>query len=171
MALIACKECAHQVSDQAPNCPSCGAPLRKAVPHKQGTSGCAWLALIFIAIPFVGGMLGLFGRSDDTPAAPALTDAQCKQSLQCWGDRHSGAATGPCKRAVEAQAKWQWEWTDGALETKFPRFAWVDPSVGTLQYIGDKVKFQNGFGAWQHMEYRCVFDPSSRTATAVVTGR
>ena len=29
MALVRCPECGHQVSSQAPACPSCGYPLQK----------------------------------------------------------------------------------------------------------------------------------------------
>ena len=29
MSLIQCPECSHDVSDQAPTCPSCGYPLKK----------------------------------------------------------------------------------------------------------------------------------------------
>lgn len=169
MPLVKCKECAKEVSSTAAACPGCGAPIKPAKSAKK-TSGCAWIVLIFIAIPFLAGVFGLIGN-EDSSQAPALSETDCKARLQCWGDRHSGAALGPCTRAVEAQAKFQAEWTDGMLEQKFPRFAWVDPEGGSLQYVGDKVKFQNGFGAWQHMEYRCVFDPGTGQATAVATPR
>ena len=36
MALIACPECARQVSDKAPTCPGCGLPLQAA------TGGSRW---------------------------------------------------------------------------------------------------------------------------------
>ncbi|MBP5391236.1 MAG: zinc-ribbon domain-containing protein [Bacteroidales bacterium] len=32
MALITCKECGKQVSDQAASCPHCGAPVKAATP-------------------------------------------------------------------------------------------------------------------------------------------
>ena len=32
MALITCKECGKQVSDQAASCPHCGAPIKAATP-------------------------------------------------------------------------------------------------------------------------------------------
>jgi len=31
MAIIACKECGHQVSDKAASCPNCGAPIAVVV--------------------------------------------------------------------------------------------------------------------------------------------
>lgn len=165
MALISCKECGGQVSSTAAACPACGAPL-KAVKAPAKTSGCAWLALVFLAIPFLGGMLGLFGTRSEEAAAPRLSDAQCQADLQCWGDRQAGAAEGPCRRAVEALAQYQAEWTDGLLEPKFPRFAWADQARGDLRYLGNSVKFQNGFGAWQMVSYACDFSPSTRSASA-----
>ncbi|MBR5074164.1 MAG: zinc ribbon domain-containing protein [Bacteroidales bacterium] len=35
MALITCKECEKQVSDQAASCPHCGAPVKAATPAPQ----------------------------------------------------------------------------------------------------------------------------------------
>ena len=35
MALITCKECGKQVSDQAASCPHCGAPIKAAAPAQQ----------------------------------------------------------------------------------------------------------------------------------------
>ena len=28
-----------------------------------------------------------------------------------------------------------------------------------VTYVGDKIKFQNGFGAWQFATYACDYDP------------
>jgi hypothetical protein len=60
MAMINCAECQHQVSDKAPTCPSCGAPVaRMPVPPAAGapsspqqeakkTSKGSWVLLILI---------------------------------------------------------------------------------------------------------------------------
>jgi hypothetical protein len=50
---------------------------------------------------------------------------------------------------------------------KFDRAAWADKAKGTIIYTGDKVKFQNGFGAWQHMIYHCEFDPATKSIVDV----
>lgn len=170
MALVKCPECGGQVSDTAPACPHCGA-ARKV---KAKTSGCAWLALIFIVI-FFAGMFGLLpssskspGSTPDRPATPQVSEAECRKSLQCWGDRHHVNASVDCENAVEREAKFQAEWTDGMLETKFPRMLWADQSLGTLTYGGDKVKFQNGFGAWQTMTYLCTYSPDHKKVLQVI---
>ncbi len=38
------------------------------------------------------------------------------------------------------------------------RFRWLDQGAGALTYIGDKIQFQNGFGAWQNHIYECDYD-------------
>ena len=54
-------------------------------------------------------------------------------------------------------------WTDGWLEKKFSHYRWRDQEAGILTYIGDKIRFQNGFGAWQNHVYECdVTIPGSR---------
>lgn len=48
MALVACNECAHQVSTEAKTCPKCGAK----VPH---TKWWLWGPLAFIVVIFIWG--------------------------------------------------------------------------------------------------------------------
>lgn len=82
----------------------------------------------------------------------------CKQSIQCWGDKHLLAATISCQPWVEKLAKYDHQWIDGWTETKFSRFRWQNSIAKSVTYIGDKIKYQNGFGAWQHMIYECDYD-------------
>jgi len=86
-------------------------------------------------------------------------DADCKTDLQCWGDKHSIKASFACRPYVERLAKYQFEWTDGWLDTKFSHFRWKNKAKGQVTYVGDKIKFQNGFGAWQFATYTCDYDP------------
>ena len=46
-------------------------------------------------------------------------------------------------------------------------FRWKNEDRGILTYIGDKIRFQNGFGAWQDMIYECDYDPSTKSAMDV----
>lgn len=70
MALVRCPECGHQVSSQAPACPSCGYPLQKGAaspasqqnalqsPHVWGRVAVAlgawlvtpWIARLIVAL-------------------------------------------------------------------------------------------------------------------------
>jgi hypothetical protein len=86
-------------------------------------------------------------------------DADCRAELRCWAEKHHISATVACRPRVERLAQYQFEWTDGWAETKFSRFRWKDKAKGQLTYVGDKIKFQNGFGAWQFYTYLCDYDP------------
>lgn len=50
MALVKCKECAKEISSQAPSCPHCGA-FRFAPPKK--TSGCAIALAVLVGVPLL----------------------------------------------------------------------------------------------------------------------
>lgn len=85
-------------------------------------------------------------------------EERCKEDLQCLGDKESLAAAIKCDDYIERLAKYDFEWTDGILAPKFSHFKWKDKKEHVLTYIGDKVKFQNGFGAWQYFSYECDFN-------------
>ena len=86
----------------------------------------------------------------------------CRASLQCWGDKHSLSASVYCPDEIEGLGRYDHEWIDGWLGSKFSRFAWKDRTAGTVTYIGDQIKFQNGFGAWIQHTYQCDFDPVNK---------
>jgi hypothetical protein len=67
-------------------------------------------------------------------------------------------ATVRCRPWVERLAKNDFEWTDGRLEPKFSHYQWKDQKAGVVTYVGDKIKYQNGFGAWVHHIYECDLD-------------
>lgn len=91
----------------------------------------------------------------------------CKKNLQCWGDKFNASVGLYCDDFVVRLAKYSHEWTDGILEPKFSHFRWKDKSSGIITYIGDKVKFQNGYGAWSNMVYECDFDPTNNSVLDV----
>lgn len=93
--------------------------------------------------------------------------AKCRKDVVCWGDRNSLSAALACRPAVESMAKFQHEWTDGMLEPKFSHYRWKNADKGVVTYIGDKVKFQNGFGAWQHQTYLSDFDTQAKVVLDV----
>lgn len=175
MAMTTCRECGKEVSTEAKSCPHCGvaAPGKKPASVKDGLLGLAIMAAL------VGFGVYSCSDSDDDSAAKAAAaaqrDAACKTDLQCLGDRATITAAGPCKREIERYAKNSAQWTDGALEPKFSAFRWLDPKSEKLTLFGDKVQFQNGFGAWINMRYECDVDMSpdlpSVIAVRVAEGR
>jgi len=67
-----------------------------------------------------------------------------------------------CSIKIPKLAKYDYEWTDGFLEVKFPYYKKQVSSQGVLTVLGNKIKFQNGFGAWMRMEYWCDYDTVNR---------
>ena len=89
-----------------------------------------------------------------------FTASACQQDLQCWGNKHSIRATFVCKPYIEKLAKYDFEWTDGWLDSKFSHFRWKNRKEGAITFLGDKIKLQNGFGAWQSYVYECDYLPN-----------
>ena len=52
-------------------------------------------------------------------------------------NKHIVAAGIYCDGLVEKLAKYDHEWTDGMLETKFSHFRWLDEAKGVMTFIGD----------------------------------
>lgn len=105
------------------------------------------------------------------PAAQAVAkqqeDAACKESLDCFASEYQGRAGVDCRGPIEHLAKNNFEWTTGAFEARFPRARWLDQSAKTITYVGDTIKFQNGFGAWVIHTVECDYDPQAKTVLAV----
>ncbi len=108
-------------------------------------------------------------QAEDKAKAEAEAKAEeeaCRKEIECWGEKAHTVAAFACPHLVERLAKFDFEWTDGWTEPKFSHFRWRDIEAGTVTVIGDKIKMQNGFGAWSHMIYECDIDPVSKEALA-----
>lgn len=90
---------------------------------------------------------------------PVATKTQPKvcgnADLQCWGEQNNVQAMDLCQGAVERQAQYDVKWTDGFLTPMFNGFKWFDQKSHAVSFVGDHVKFQNGYGAWSNMIYSC----------------
>ncbi|HEK4030063.1 zinc ribbon domain-containing protein [Pseudomonas aeruginosa] len=157
MALKPCKSCKHQVDTSAKVCPSCGVSNPGVTAGQQMVGVLILAVIIGVAFTMCSG-----GKNDEaeTGGQTKVDDATCKKDLQCWGDKFNVSAGVYCKEPVTRLAKYTARWTDGMLEPKFSHFRWLDKSQGTITYIGDKIEFQNGFGAFQKHIYECDFDPA-----------
>ena len=94
-------------------------------------------------------------------------EARCNADLQCLGDKKSIEAKFKCVPYVERLAKNNFEWVDKWYEFKFSRFRWKDQKNLVITYIGDKIKYQNGFGAWVMSVYECDYNVSTQTVMDV----
>jgi hypothetical protein len=89
MALVKCPECTKEVSDKAPNCPHCGAPIKPAKKEaKQYGCGTLIVAVILVLI-FVNVI------SPDKPKAPTkpktAADVRTDKLAKCfsgWNGAH-----------------------------------------------------------------------------------
>ncbi|MDD0980700.1 hypothetical protein [Pseudomonas shahriarae] len=155
MALKPCKSCKHTVDTSAKTCPNCGV----ANPGVSTGSAIGGLIFLVIIIAIVVSMCsgGESDKADDKKTK--VDEAACRKDLQCAGDKYGIAASIYCKDPVSRLAKYTSRWTDGTFETKFSHFRWLNQEQGTLTFIGDKIEFQNGFGAFQRHTYECDFNP------------
>lgn len=103
----------------------------------------------------------------ETDTAQEISDAECRLTLECWGERHSLRAGILCDDHVANLARNNYEWTDGWLEPKFSHYRWKDRAAGEITYVGDKIRFQNGFGAWIIHTYECDLSGDGQTPLAV----
>ena len=88
---------------------------------------------------------------------------QNKFNPEWLSDKFGIAGGTKCKPLVESLAKHTYRWTDGWLDTKFPSYLVSnkgEPFVLTL--VGDKIEFQNGFGAWSKMKYYCKYNVKTK---------
>ena len=86
-----------------------------------------------------------------------LTPEQCRKDVVCWGLENIVDAIVNCNPEIEKQAKYSFKWTDSWLEQEYSRYSWGE-TKDVINYYGDTLKFQNGFGAWQNVIYVCQFD-------------
>lgn len=149
MALIKCKECGNDVSTKAEACPKCGAKVTTQ------NVGCGTVfGALFLGVIIIGVLGSVFNSSSDS--GTKAESANCSpDDLQCLGDKGSISAGVYCSDQVERLAKHSAKWMDGLLEPKFSHFRWRNREKGEITYIGDKVQFQNGFGAFTNMVYEC----------------
>ncbi|MEJ1933764.1 hypothetical protein WDZ92_26480, partial [Nostoc sp. NIES-2111] len=84
--------------------------------------------------------------------------AACEASEVCIVSTHESDARRQCKPAIEAYARFDYDWTDGfgGPETFFSSY--VDRSAGTIRFAGNQIKLQNGFGVWQQYRYECLYN-------------
>jgi hypothetical protein len=125
---------------------------------KKVNAAIGWLIIIAI------GAWWLWPEPGPTPeeaAAAAVSkaeeDAACRTELQCWGEKHILAASSRCRSHIERLARFDFEWTNSWIEPGLSRFRWQDKAAGSLFYMGDSIKLQNGFGAWIRHIYTRIY--------------
>lgn len=83
----------------------------------------------------------------------------CRKDLKCWARSDEASAIVYCKNMIERMAKYDHQWLDDSwLVSTFSHYRWKSQRDGSVTYIGDKLKLQNGFSAWSNYVYSCDFD-------------
>lgn len=81
-----------------------------------------------------------------------------KTDARWMASKYRPAISVICAPEVEKLAKYDFEWTGGWAEPKFPRYVSKVKKPYVLTITGDAVKFQNGFGAFRKTTYYCDYN-------------
>ena len=101
-----------------------------------------------------------------------------REAIRDWGADHQSAAKVRCDDHIEQRAQYDFEWTQGwggrifsqwiAHDPENPSYMFPPITESTiLVYSGDKIRFQNGFGAFRNYTYDCYYHPESETVIKV----
>ena len=129
---------------------------------KQALKGCLGCLGLILMIGFLGVsceyLMERFPVEEERPSDTAVEEEQPEPERQS----PLYLANLLCRRLVEDEAQYGFRWTDGLLGKKFEP---VDALGGeTVDFIGDEVELQNGFGAWQRHRYACTVWPGEGRA-------
>lgn len=96
-------------------------------------------------------------------AMAALWDwAACRNDASCEGDKYRIDVMQNCPDLIEREARYDIRWTNHLFQSRFlPLAQWHGKDghdKGLVDFEGDTVQLQNGFGAWQNYYYICTFD-------------
>jgi hypothetical protein len=91
----------------------------------------------------------------------------CGDDVQCYAEESEIEASAQCGKEIERLAKYQSKWLTGWTTPTFSRVKWKNQNARVITFVGDKIQFQNGFGAWQQYIYFCDFDIRSKQVTSV----
>jgi hypothetical protein len=94
MALVACKECGKEISDKAPACPHCGAPLTtwqstspvSALPPEVAKNGGAWKWIVGVPVGLFVLFIAYGMMLNSSPEGKAKADARGAIEL-CWKEQ------------------------------------------------------------------------------------
>ena len=172
---VFCTTCGQRITEEEAK------PPQKASIGKKVGIGCGAFFAILIVLGIIGAIIGGSTEPDDSNASnrvatatpqPASKDLACLEDVQCVSGRTDwlSAADVYCDGPIEDLAQYSAKWTDGFFENKFHSVRLMPPDYRTVTYVGDKVQFQNGFGAWMNMDYTCVFDPLNNQVIDVNVG-
>ena len=104
-----------------------------------------------------------------------FAEATCTGDIQCAASKHWVEAATTCQIELEKMAKFDFRWTTGFGEAKLSGNKWsTRPSnldkygpKRIIEYRGNDLQLQNGFGAYRRVRYECDFDPIEERLVAI----
>lgn len=90
--------------------------------------------------------------------------AHCGEDLDCIFRQD---ARFECQYAIENLAKYDYEWT--SFLERFTIVRWEDKDLGLIEGVGNSIKFQNVFGAYQQHTYFCTYNLATKGTDVSVT--
>ena len=139
-------------------------------------SGVIWsvicIGVIFAAVKFYPESESDKAARQQAEIAQVAKDANCRFDAKCWAEKHTLEINRGCKRAIEAHARYDFKWDDfGGLSNVLPSVVWKDEKAGHLTLRGQDLKFQNVFGTWEKIGYKCQFDTTTNSVINVNVGQ
>ena len=94
-------------------------------------------------------------RSTEISDSRAERVSKCDGEIECIFNELKFELTPKCSKLVERQARYDVKWTSGFFGQKLIGYKWYSHEQKVVTFAGDKVKFQNRFGAWSNKIYQC----------------
>ena len=118
-------------------------------------------------IVLVGLLAWWFSSGDDSKKEEgSTTQKECSNTdAECLFKANLFDAAVKCRPLVERATKFEYEWTDGVMSPMFTHMR-NEPKENLFTFIGDEVKFTNGFNAKTVMTYSCTMNLKTKEITA-----
>ncbi len=165
-----CRACREEINAKAKICPHCRT--------KQANSKSGLVAgLVVVGILAAVAVWPHSGPSTEGSKVDASANAQSDDAAfiehhgnnpKALDDRFSSKAQVECSSGADdylrSIAVHDFAWDDDAkgwLGDKFDKFSLQSPGLGLLSLLSTRAKLSNGFGAFQHIEFYCLYNAAS----------
>jgi hypothetical protein len=177
VALVKCRECGQEVSDQAEVCPNCG------IKHpKKKANGCliiVGLLVLLVIVTIVGSSSGSnssSGGGQNSASQPSQSSSEsacssdwhvCKDNAdlvnnyQGWSSVQSACQNKVDSEVQYGEPKWPGFWAGGPFSNFYPGTDYI--STGIAVVVEKDVQIENAFGAMVHSTAICRYDLSTQT--------